>query len=174
MLILILGGASSGKSAVAESLAGQLPAPVTYVATLVPDAGDGDLSRRIDAHRNRRPASWTTVDATNDLPHQLCDIEGTVLVDSLGPWVALHQPDDEVTAELVAALQTRHGDTIVVSDEVGLSVHPESEAGRMFRDRIGIVNQRVAEVADHSLLVAAGRVLQTTAVSLEAITRGDT
>jgi adenosyl cobinamide kinase/adenosyl cobinamide phosphate guanylyltransferase len=172
VLILVLGGTRSGKSGVAESLAGRLPAPVTYVATMTPDPDDADLMRRIDAHRTRRPASWTTVDATAGLPDQLTNCNGTVLVDSLGPWVALHEPDDAAIGRLRDALATRAGDTLVVSDEVGMSVHAPTAAGRTFQDAIGTVNQRLAEIADQTILVVAGRVLLTTPVAIDSIIDG--
>ena len=87
-------------------------------------------------------------------------LRGTVLVDSLGPWVS-SSTDMEVDADaLCAALVERHGDTVVVSEEVGLSVHPSTAAGRRFRDVLGLVNQAVAARADEVLLVVAGRTLR--------------
>lgn len=169
MLILVLGGARSGKSAVAESLTRRLPQPVTYVATLTPDERDADLICRIEAHRRRRPASWATLDATEHLADQLRGIAGTVLVDSLGPWVARHQPDDARTDLLRDALAARAGDSVVVSDEVGLSVHPSTAAGRAFRDLIGTLNQRLAAAADDTLLIVAGRVLATAPIDAATI-----
>ncbi len=87
MITLVLGGTRSGKSAVAEELASRHGAPVTYVATLDP-AGDPDLAARVAAHRQRRDPAWETVDAGDDLGGLLTKLHGTVLVDSLGPWVA--------------------------------------------------------------------------------------
>jgi nicotinate-nucleotide--dimethylbenzimidazole phosphoribosyltransferase len=172
MLILVLGGIRSGKSGVAETLAGRLPTPVTYVATLTPNHDDADLMQRIETHRSRRPEAWATVDATADLPEQLRSLTGTVLLDSLGPWVALHAPDDATTAALREALASRSGDTVVVSDEVGMSVHAPTEAGRAFQDAIGTTNQRLAEVADQTLLVIAGRILRTAPVEIDSIIDG--
>jgi nicotinate-nucleotide--dimethylbenzimidazole phosphoribosyltransferase len=172
MLILVLGGTRSGKSGVAESLVGRLPAPVTYVATLTPNPHDADLLQRIDAHRSRRPSSWATIDASRELPDQLRGVAGTVLLDSLGPWVALHEPDDAAISRLRDALAGRAGDTVVVSDEVGMSVHATTEAGRAFQDAIGTINQRLADVADQTLLVVAGRVLRTTRVEIGSIIDG--
>jgi adenosyl cobinamide kinase/adenosyl cobinamide phosphate guanylyltransferase len=82
-----------------------------------------------------------------------------VLVDSLGTWLTGH---DDLTPDvdaLCAALSARAGDAVVVSEEVGLGVHPSSELGRRFRDALGVVNLAVAEVADEVVLVVAGRVL---------------
>ena len=107
MIVLVLGGARSGKSAMAERLAAGLEGHVTYVAT-APVADD----------------------------------------------------DFAVDAEaLVAALRGRRGGTVVVSEEVGLGVHPSTEPGRRFRDVLGEVNVAVAEAADRVLLVVAGRAL---------------
>src|SRR6202035_3615814 len=84
MITLVLGGARSGKSTVAERLAAALPAPVTYIATL--EVGDdADLVRRVEAHRARRPPEWATLQAGRDLPEMLRAVAGSVLVDSLGP-----------------------------------------------------------------------------------------
>lgn len=157
MITLVLGGARSGKSEVGEQMAGALGADVTYVATAVVDPGDDDWARRIEKHRARRPLSWTTVEA-GDLPAVLAEVAGPVLVDSLGPWVAACVEVDPDA--LCHALAHRPGDTVVVSEEVGLGVHPSSEAGRHFRDVLGTVNRAVADVADEVVLVIAGRVLR--------------
>ena len=82
-----------------------------------------------------------------------------VLVDALGTWVAAHPDLDPDIDGLVAALVARRGDTVLVSDEVGLGVHPSTEIGRRFRDVLGGVNTAVADVADDVLLVIAGRIL---------------
>jgi adenosylcobinamide kinase / adenosylcobinamide-phosphate guanylyltransferase len=155
---LILGGARSGKSLVAEQLAQRRTGPVTYVATVRLN-GDEDLERRIAAHRERRPPTWSTVECDNDLAKVLSSISGTVLVDSLGPWLAA-LPDMRCDLDaLIAALRARRDDTFVVSEEVGLAVHPETTIGREFRDQLGSLNQAVARECDDVLLVVAGRAL---------------
>jgi adenosylcobinamide kinase/adenosylcobinamide-phosphate guanylyltransferase len=162
MITLVLGGARSGKSALAERLCADLAQPVTYLATGAPPGdGDADFDARIEAHRSRRPRSWTTVEVAPgpDLAAALATASGTVLLDALGTWTARH-PDFAVDGdELAAALADRDGDTVVVSEEVGLGVHPSTEAGRRFRDALGTLNQQVAAVAGDVLLVVAGRVL---------------
>jgi adenosyl cobinamide kinase/adenosyl cobinamide phosphate guanylyltransferase len=160
MITLVLGGARSGKSEVAEAIVERVGGSITYVATLV-DGDDADLAARIAAHRARRPAHWATVEVPDAaLPAALRRLDGTVLVDSLGPWVA-GAPGMAVDAPaLCAALRERAGDSVVVSEEVGWGVHPASEAGRAFRDALGTVNQAVAAVADDVLLVVAGRSLR--------------
>jgi adenosylcobinamide kinase / adenosylcobinamide-phosphate guanylyltransferase len=159
VITLVLGGARSGKSVVAERLAAGLASPVTYIATL--DVGDdADLAARVARHRARRPPQWKTVQAGNDLPEVLRTVAGSVLVDSLGPWVS-GAPGMEVDGEaLGASLAARRGATVVVSEEVGLSVHPSTAAGRRFCDALGGVNQEVAAVADEILLVVAGCTLR--------------
>ncbi len=169
MLILVLGGARSGKSHVAEALAGRLPRPVTYVATLIPDSHDHDLCQRIEAHRRRRPAAWRTTDAERDLAAQLQTFPATVLLDSLGPWVSAHHPNHDAAQGLAAMLAARPGDSVVVSDEVGMSVHPSTSAGRAFRDELGAVNSAIAALADHTLLVVAGRVIRAAELDLDGV-----
>lgn len=159
MITLVLGGARSGKSALAERLAADLPGPVTYLATALPDVDDADHVARIRAHRERRAAGWVTVEAGADLVSALQSTAGTAIVDSLGTWIAAHHDLAVDVDGLLTALNTRGGNTIVVSEEVGLGVHPPSELGRRFRDTLGRVNLAVADAADTVLLVVAGRVL---------------
>jgi adenosyl cobinamide kinase/adenosyl cobinamide phosphate guanylyltransferase len=86
---------------------------------------------------------------------------GMVLLDSLGPWVAGHGEGEPVDgAALCRALAERNGDTVIVSEEVGLGVHPPTAAGRQFRDALGTLNQAVAEAADAAYLIVAGRALR--------------
>lgn len=159
MIHLVLGGSRSGKSEVAERLAPTLAAPVTYVATATVGRDDPGFVERIQRHRDRRPAAWATVEAGPDLAGALRRCQGTVLVDALGTWVA-STPDFAVDLdELLRALRAREGSTVIVSDEVGLGVHPSTELGGRFREVLGAVNAGVADVADHVVLVVAGRVL---------------
>jgi adenosyl cobinamide kinase/adenosyl cobinamide phosphate guanylyltransferase len=158
VIVLVLGGARSGKSSVAEGLCGEA---VTYVATAI--ARDEDMAARVAAHRSRRPAGWATVEAgPADVVAAVAGVpaSSTVLLDSLTTWVAEADGFVVDADALAAALAGRGGEAVVVSDEVGLGVHPSTEAGRLFRDRLGEVNRRVADVADRVLLVVAGRVLE--------------
>ncbi len=162
MIVLVLGGTRSGKSKVAESVAASLGSSVTYVATAAVDPSDADHAARVAAHQARRPETWDTVEceAPGDLPLFLEEIDGPAVVDSLGTWLTLH-PDLEVdTGHLLAALTRRANPTVVVSEEVGLAVHPTSELGRRYVDVLGELNQQVAAVADRVLLVVAGRVIE--------------
>ena len=157
MIALVLGGARSGKSAFAERLAGSLPPPVTYLATGT--ASDGDMAARIAVHRARRPTTWGTEEVGAALVDALDRVAGTVLVDSLGSWVAACDLTPDVGA-LLAVLRQRDGDAVLVSEEVGLGVHPPTALGVRFRDAVGEVNTAVAEVAEDVRLVVAGRGLR--------------
>jgi len=157
--MLVLGGARSGKSQHAERIAARLQPPVTYVATAVVDPADDDHRARVVAHRARRDPAWITIEAGAGLAATLRDVEGSVLVDSLGTWVAAHDEFAVDVDELCKAMSARDGDTVVVSEEVGLGVHPSSTVGQRFRDVLGEVNAAVADIADDVVLVIAGRVL---------------
>ncbi len=174
MITFVLGGARSGKSAVAEGLADRAaraargrteaePAAsgrLTYVATWVTDPADADMVARVAAHQARRPSNYELVEVTDgDLAGALRALEGTVLVDALGTWVAAADGFTVDAEDLCSALTARTGDTIVVSEEVGLGVHPSTQGGRRFRDELGLLNLAVAAVADRALLVVAGRTL---------------
>lgn len=158
MITLVLGGARSGKSAVAERRAGD--GPVTYIATFVSGDDDRDMAARVAAHQARRPAHWTTVETAELVGAMRAAEPGTVLIDSLTTWVGAATGFAVDAAGLCLAMGSHDGDVIVVSDEVGLGVHPSSEEGRRFRDALGLVNQAVSAVADEALLVVAGRVLR--------------
>ncbi|HLI54817.1 MAG TPA: bifunctional adenosylcobinamide kinase/adenosylcobinamide-phosphate guanylyltransferase [Acidimicrobiales bacterium] len=159
MITLVLGGARSGKSAFAERLAASAPPPVSYVATALP-GDDADFAERIRLHRERRPASWTTVECGADLHGAVARLAGTVLVDSLGTWLAALPGFAADPDELCGVLRRREGETILVSEEVGLGVHPSTALGGLFRDRLGELNRCVSEVAERAFLVVAGRSIQ--------------
>ncbi len=160
-LVLVLGGTRSGKSVWAErraTEAAEITGPVTYLAT-----GQGDataMDARIAAHRLRRPTTWTTIECGVHLAEALTTLDdGVVMVDSLGTWIAGHHELRVDIDALVGALVARTGVTVVVSEEVGLAVHPLTEVGRRFVDVVGDVNKAVAAVADDVVLVIAGRAL---------------
>jgi len=158
VITVLAGGSGSGKSLMAEALAASLPPPVTFVATWIP-ADDPDMLARVAAHRARRPAGWAVREAGRDLVDVIRSVDGTVLVDALGTWVAGAEGFEVDVADLCEAVRSRSGDTVIVTDEVGQGVHPSSEAGRAFRDALGRVNQAVVAVADQAWLVVAGRVV---------------
>ncbi len=158
MITLVIGGTRSGKSEVAEGIAARLGEPVTVIVPA--DAVDDEHAARIAVHRGRRPASWLTVECGPELVGALDAAEGTALVDSLGTWLSVSADLDVGVDELIGALQRRAAPTVVVTEEVGLAVHPPTDVGRRFVDALGALNTAVARVADDVRLVVAGRSLR--------------
>ena len=158
MITLVIGGVRSGKSELGARLAARLGEPVTVVVpTTFPT--DPDLAARVRAHQTRRPDTWTTVECGAALPATLAATAGPVLVDSLGTWVAESPGFDVDAPALLGALATRAGSTVLVTEEVGLAVHPPTESGRRFADALGALNTEVAAIADEALLTVAGLVV---------------
>ncbi|SEL76128.1 adenosylcobinamide kinase / adenosylcobinamide-phosphate guanylyltransferase [Streptacidiphilus jiangxiensis] len=172
---LLLGGARSGKSSLAERMLADA-ADVTYVATAGRREGDSEWAERIELHRVRRPAGWRTVE-TCDLVPLLAETGGPLLVDCLALWLTdamdrVGAWDDAVwngggaqelrarTAELVAALAASPRRVVAVSNEVGSGVVPATASGRRFRDELGRLNAAVADVCEDVRLVVAGRSLR--------------
>lgn len=164
MRTLVLGGIRSGKSHWAES-AIDAREPVRYVATgPLADADDSSWAKRVSRHRDRRPATWRTVETT-DVAAQLRAEPGVAtLVDDVGGWLtaALDRAGWEggsIAAdvdELVTAVDGFAGSLVLVSPEVGLAVIPATESGRRFADELGLLNQRLAASCDRVVLVVAG------------------
>jgi len=167
MLTVLLGGARSGKSALALQLAAGGAAPVIFFAT--GQASDDEMAGRIALHRSQRPASWSTVEEPVELEKALRDIAEatTVVVDCITLWVAnLLEAGYEneaavAAASAVAALCAgRPGTVIVVSNEVGSGIVPTDHVlSRRYRDLLGRVNMVFAERAGNAFLVVAGRLL---------------
>ncbi|MBE1206794.1 bifunctional adenosylcobinamide kinase/adenosylcobinamide-phosphate guanylyltransferase [Aminobacter carboxidus] len=159
-LTFLLGGARSGKSAHAERLITQFPAPWTYIATA--QAYDDEMRERIAIHRGRRGEGWRTLDAPLDLVGALGSVPDgePVLVDCLTLWLTNHMlADHDVEAEgsaLVTLLARPRGPWFVVSNEVGLGIVPDNALARRFRDDAGRLNQKVAAVAGEVLFLVAG------------------
>lgn len=157
-LTLVLGGARSGKSRYAEELVLEAPPPRTYVATA--EALDDEMRARIAHHRDRRGAHWHTLDAPIDLAGAIGGLPGVALIDCLTLWlsnVMLAGRDVEAESErLLAALVRAPAPLVVVSNEVGLGIVPDTPLGRAFRDAQGRLNQRVAAAADRVVFMAAG------------------
>lgn len=163
-IVLLLGGARSGKSAMAMRLASESGAPVTFIATAEP--GDPEMAERIERHRDDRPASWRTIEAPLDLlgAVRACDASDFLVLDCLTLWVSnlLEHGSSPVeieaaAEEIIAALQGRSG--VVVTNEVGLGIVPANELARSFRDVLGTVNSLCAAAVDRSVLMVAGRAL---------------
>lgn len=176
-LILILGGARSGKSALAERLASQRER-VLFVATA--EALDADMERRIIAHRSQRPSAWRTLEEPLDLVsaiptalegHEIC------LLDCFTLWVSnlLLKMEDNPNVEreilveverLLEVYERSPATWIVVSNEVGLGVVPPTPLGCLYRDALGRVNQVIAARADRVYLVVTGYALDVKSLGI--------
>ena len=166
-LTLLIGGARSGKSDLAVQIGERHTASaVTFVATA--QRFDDDMSARIDRHRADRPP-WPTVEAPVELRSALAEIahDELVIIDCLTLWVSNMMLEGwseaaigEYSSATADAAALRLGPTVVVTNEVGLGIHPGNELGRQYRDLLGRVNRQWALVADRSLFLVAGRALQ--------------
>lgn len=179
MIELILGGARSGKSALAERRAAESGLAVSYIATA--QAGDAEMARRIAHHQSRRPPQWTLVEEPLHLAAALTAYaapDRCLLVDCLTLWLtnllyagaAARQAEagEEVNCPLLAfetsalldCLPNLHGRVILVSNEVGLGIVPLGAATRLYVDDAGRLNQSIARIAQRVTLVAAGLPLE--------------
>jgi adenosyl cobinamide kinase/adenosyl cobinamide phosphate guanylyltransferase len=163
--VLLLGGARSGKSALAVRLAHESNLPVTVIATAT--AGDEEMVDRIRRHREARPSAWKTVEEPIDVLGALRSSAASdfVVVDCLTLWVtnllgAGHDPADfdRLADPIVRELGGRRG--VVVTNEVGMGIVPANELARQFRDVLGFVNTRFAEGAERAVLMVAGRAVE--------------
>lgn len=160
---LILGGVRSGKSRLAETLALKSNLPVTYIATAT--AGDEEMRARIEAHRARRPASWTVAEEPLRLAASLrahAAPNRCVLVDCLTLWLTnllAATGDGQFASErdaLIAALPGLPGEIVLVSNETGLGVTPMGELTRRFCDEAGRLHQELAQCCDRVVFTVAG------------------
>jgi adenosylcobinamide kinase / adenosylcobinamide-phosphate guanylyltransferase len=163
-LVFLLGGARSGKSALAVRLAERSGLPVTFVATA--EARDEEMAERIAHHRAARPAGWTTIEEPVDLLGALDRVaaDSCLVLDCLSLWVsnALERGKETIerqAQEAAARVAAREQLSVAVSNEVGLGIVPVSDLGRRYRDLLGRVNAVWAEAASEAALVAAGRLL---------------
>ena len=173
--LMITGGIRSGKSRFAENLLADQP-NVTYIAPGPrPDpATDPEWAARVDAHRDRRPATWTTVE-TSDVANALRTAESPVLIDCLGNWVTgqidrlgtWDQPlpewkgaFDSRVQDLIDAWRAREGLAVAVTNEVGWGLVSEYQSGRVFTDLLGRLNAAIAAASDEVYLMVAGRALR--------------
>ena len=158
---LILGGARSGKSRYALELGESLGVDRVFVATGV--GFDEGMRERIDRHRADRDVSWRTVEEVVEVWGVIeseCGEGRVVVLDCLTLWLnnlMLEERDVESDLErLVESLEDVEGELILVSNEIGLGLVPDTELGREFRDLHGRMNQRVAGVCDRVLFMVAG------------------
>jgi len=187
-IVLVTGGARSGKSVFAETLAARHGERVAYVATAT--AGDAEMADRIARHRARRPAAWSTLEAPLDILARLAALDSgieVVLVDCLAVWtanrlLALGEPAEDGWWDRVGALErvlaeeldlvvtaglAAAWDLLLVTNEVGCGVVPPTELGRAYRDLLGRLNQVVAARANDVFLVVAGLAVEITRLATE-------
>jgi adenosylcobinamide kinase/adenosylcobinamide-phosphate guanylyltransferase len=179
-LILVGGGARSGKSRFALGYAEKLGQQRVFIATA--EAGDEEMHARIRRHRDERGARFRTLEEPLDLPRALRDAGAAevVVIDCLTLWLAnrlLRDGEESAAANgiraLVEALTHRRCHTVVVSNEVGLGLVPESALGRSFRDLAGSMHQQLAASADEVYLAAMGMVLRLRPDPVTALRAGE-
>src|SRR5258708_7733321 len=191
-LILVLGGARSGKSTFAEKLAASSHQSVVFIATATAD--DAEMQARIERHRETRPQFWQTLEEPLDLSgaiYRASQLADVLLLDCLTLWTSnwLFQQPDLVTEEsiaseqlfatsalkeidsLLAVLRTLPANKtlIVISNEVGLGIVPAYPLGRLYRDTLGYVNQRLAGVAERVYFMIAGIAVDVKRLQEEAV-----
>ena len=166
-LVVLLGGARAGKSALALDLAAGWNGPVSYIATA--EARDEEMAERIERHRTRRPDSWSTVEEPVALGDALAVLpaDQAAVIDCLTLWVAnvLERGDDHdaIVAEgeaIARAAADRRAPVIAVTNEVGLGIVPANELARSYRDLLGTVNRAFVAQSERAALVVAGRLLK--------------
>jgi adenosylcobinamide kinase/adenosylcobinamide-phosphate guanylyltransferase len=176
-LTFVTGPVRSGKSRFAERLAVETRLPVIYVATAAVDPDDAEWVARLAHHAARRPVSWGIIETAAPAGRDLAEVlrhaqaESVLLVDSLGTWLADHMgrraalggdgAQDAAALEaqgeaLCAALAASAASVVLVSEEVGWSVVPDHPSGRLFRDGLGRLNQRLARQAERAYIVVSG------------------
>lgn len=167
-IVFVLGGSRSGKSKYAESLAGSISEPKTYLATS--PVIDQEMQSRIRKHiQTRQGRGWTTIEEQLDLDRVITDTQGTILVDCITLWInnlmyhaevanqAFAEEEMEILAlQLMKTCKSREGLTILVSNEVGQGIVPDNKAARLFRDLTGIANQVIAKESDEVYFVVSG------------------
>lgn len=170
-ITLILGGARSGKSSYALKLAEESRKSVTFIATA--QAFDDEMSARIQKHKAERPVSWETLELPLHIAPSVSQIKSDlVILDCITLWVTnllmqfvnddlvdeapFMQASKAETEKLLAAIRNTEQDWLIVSNEVGLSLVPPYQMGRVYRDALGWVNQRLAQEADKVIFMVAG------------------
>jgi adenosylcobinamide kinase / adenosylcobinamide-phosphate guanylyltransferase len=158
---LVLGGARSGKSRYAECVVEGAAACGTYCATA--EAGDAEMAQRIAVHRARRRSFWHTIEEPLALAPVIAAEASParpLLIDCLTLWLSnlmlAERPIEGETEALCAALRLAAGPVMLVANEVGMGLVPETPLGRRFRDAAGHLNQQIAALADRVVFVAAG------------------
>ena len=161
-IILITGGARSGKSSFAMAEASRINGEKAYIATA--EALDEEMRQRIENHRRQRSDEWVTYEEPIKLIDVIKKTEGkysVIVIDCLTLWLSnIMYADLDIKAEieyLVSSLLTPHSSLMyIVSNEVGMGIVPENEIARKFRDMAGVLNQRMADVSDKVYMMVSG------------------
>ncbi|WP_428622511.1 bifunctional adenosylcobinamide kinase/adenosylcobinamide-phosphate guanylyltransferase [Sedimenticola sp.] len=162
---LILGGARSGKSSLAERLAKESGEEVIYIATAALAESDIEMDQRIRVHRDRRPETWLTIEEPVNLSGALsqhCGVGRFLIVDCLTLWLSNILLMEEgrhfraQTAALIRLLPELPGNLILVGNEVGMGIVPMGEISRRFQDESGWLHQQLAQLCDRVILTVAG------------------
>ncbi len=175
-IIVILGGARSGKSRFAQRLADSLSQRVLFVAPLV--AMDEEMRRRIEIHKKARPSTWRTLEAPTHVAEAIGEHIGdadVVILDCLTLLISnlmenADDPEDldalerEIANELNQLLERKNASLIIVSNEVGMGLVPPYPSGRSYRDLLGKANQFIAERADKVYMMIAGLPMEVKAL----------
>lgn len=162
MKVLVLGGARSGKSDFALSLAEGLAPGGRRLFVATAEARDAEMAQRVAAHQARRGQDWKTIETPLDLAGPLTSAlaDQVVLIDCLTLWLSnlleAGRDVDREAARLAEAAAGAKGHWIMVANEVGLGIVPDNPLARRFRDLAGRLNQLLAGVADQVFLVSAG------------------
>lgn len=167
-IILLLGGARSGKSAYAQELAGLAGSKVLFCATA--EALDGEMQSRIKKHRMSRPPGWATFESSRDIgkalgPHAskydviIIDCITVLVANVMGDGTDTEKAESSVGAEILSLgelLKRRQSNYILVSNEVGSGIVPDNRLARLYRDELGRANQKLAAISDEVYLLTAG------------------
>jgi len=170
-ITLILGGARSGKSSYAQSLAEETGKSVTFLATA--QALDEEMSARIQKHRSERPSHWETLEVPRSVASDLQQIKSDVVIldcitllisnvlmqfvkDDFVDEAQFKLAVEQDVNELIAVIRAQEQDFIIISNEVGLGLVPPYQMGRVYRDWLGWANQQLAREADKVVLMVAG------------------
>jgi adenosylcobinamide kinase/adenosylcobinamide-phosphate guanylyltransferase len=165
MIIFVTGGARSGKSDFVQELAEKLEGKRLFIATA--EALDDEMKERIRKHQEKRGDRWNTIEEPLDLGNAIRSVSNsyrTILVDCLTVWLSNllmeYKDEDEIISEMMDDFFTSMDDfeetIIVVSNEVGLGIVPDNELARIYRDKLGFLNQRMAKRADHVYVLISG------------------
>ena len=170
-ITLLLGGARSGKSSYAQTLAENSGKSVTYLATA--QALDDEMSARIQKHQAERPAQWQTLEVPLNIASHVGEIKSELVIldcmtllatnllmqfvkDDLVDEAPFTESIHKEVGDLIAAIRNGKQDWIIISNEIGLGLVPPYQMGRVYRDLLGWANQRLAREADKVIFMVAG------------------